>query len=217
MTHRALDPGRLVLASHNAGKLAEIRTLVEPFGMDVVSAGELGLPEPEETGTTFEANAELKARAAAEAAGLPALADDSGLCVDALGGDPGIYSARWAGPDKDFAMAMRNIEEKLQQAGATTPQARRAQFVAALCLAWPDGHVETFRGEVAGTMVWPPRGAQGFGYDPAFLPDGFDETFGEMSAEEKHGWKPGQDTALSHRARAFQVFAQACLSRAGPA
>ncbi|MEI2387946.1 RdgB/HAM1 family non-canonical purine NTP pyrophosphatase [Breoghania sp. JC706] len=208
---RTLTPGRLVLASHNAGKLREIRALVEPFGMEVVSAGELGLPEPEETGTTFEANAELKARASATAANLPALSDDSGLSVDALGGDPGIYSARWAGPDKDFAMAMRNVEEKLQQAGASTPDKRTARFVCALCLAWPDGHVETFRGEIAGTLVWPPRGAQGFGYDPVFLPEGHERTFGEMSAEEKHGWSAGEADPLSHRARAFKLFADACL------
>jgi XTP/dITP diphosphohydrolase len=211
MTHRKLSGGRLVVATHNKGKLAEIVDLVGPFGLDAVSAGSLGLPEPDETGTTFEANAELKALAAAKASGLPALADDSGLCVEALGGDPGIYSARWAGPDKDFMRAMRNIEELLQDKGATTPEARRAYFVAALCLAWPDGHVETFRGEVHGDLVWPPRGDKGFGYDPMFRPDGYAVTFGEMAAEEKHGWSRGGPEGLSHRARAFAVFARACL------
>ena len=209
MTARKLDGGRLVVATHNKGKLAEIGDLIAPFGLEAVSAGSLGLPEPEETGLTFEANAELKARAAAEASGLPALADDSGLAVTALGGDPGIYSARWAGADKDFGRAMRNVEEKLQAAGAVTPEARRAYFVAALCLAWPDGHVETFRGEVHGTLVWPPRGDRGFGYDPMFLPEGETRTFGEMPSEEKHGW--GRGDGLSHRARAFALFARACL------
>lgn len=210
MSHRKLEAGRLVVATHNKGKLVEIHELIRPFGLEAVSAGSLGLPEPEETGLTFEANAELKARAAAEASGLPALADDSGLCVEALGGDPGIYSARWAGPDKDFGRAMRNVEERLQQEGAMAPDARRAYFVSALGLAWPDGHLEMFRGEVHGTLVWPPRGSRGFGYDPMFLPDGHDLTFGEMSSEEKHGRGPGRD-GLSHRARAFSIFARACL------
>jgi XTP/dITP diphosphohydrolase len=210
MSHRKLEPGRLVVASHNKGKIREINDLLAPYGFDVVSAGDLDLPEPEETGTTFEANAELKAMAAAEASGLPSLADDSGFCVAALDGDPGIYSARWAGPDKDFAMAMRNIEEKLQQKGATAPDQRRGSFVAVLCLAWPDGHKEFFRGEAHGQIVWPPRGEQGFGYDPVFQPDGHERTFGEMTSDEKHGWsKTGP--ALSHRARAFQLFSKACL------
>lgn len=207
---RRLAPGRIVLASHNPGKLREFDALMAPFGYDVVSAGSLDLPEPEETGTTFEANAELKARAAAEVSGLPALADDSGFCVAALDGDPGVYSARWAGPEKDFAMAMRTIEEKLQAAGATTPESRRSSFVAVLCLAWPDGHVEMFRGEVEGTAVWPPRGSGGFGYDPMFQPDGESRTFGEMSSEEKHGWSR-PNAALSHRARAFADFSARCL------
>lgn len=207
---RRLSEPRLVVATHNKGKLAEIGFLVAPFGIDTVSAGALGLPEPEETETTFEGNARLKAVAAATASGLPALADDSGLAVDALDGAPGIYSARWAGPDKDFARAMRNVEEKLQAAGAVTPEARRAKFVAALCLAWPDGHIETFVGEVHGTLVWPPRGERGFGYDPMFLPDGHDRTFGEMSSEEKHGLD-ADGGGLSHRARAFRLFADACL------
>lgn len=210
MSLRKLEPGKLVVASHNKGKIREINELLKPYGFDVVSAGELNLPEPEETGTTFEANAELKAVASATASGLPSLADDSGFCVAALNGDPGIYSARWAGPDKDFAMAMRNIEEKLQQRGATAPGQRRGSFVAVLCLAWPDGHKEFFRGEVEGDIVWPPRGDKGFGYDPMFSPDGHDRTFGEMSSDEKHGWS-ASSPALSHRARAFQLFSKACL------
>jgi XTP/dITP diphosphohydrolase len=210
MAHRKLVPGKLVVASHNQGKIREINELLAPYGFDVVSAGDLDLPEPEETGTTFEANAELKAVASATASGLPALADDSGFCVAALNGDPGIYSARWAGPDKDFAMAMRNIEEKLQQLGAIAPDQRRGSFVAVLCLAWPDGHREFFRGEVEGQIVWPPRGDKGFGYDPVFQPDGHEKTFGEMTSDQKHGWSR-TTPALSHRARAFQLFAQACL------
>lgn len=210
MSHRKLEPGRLVVASHNKGKIREINELLAPYGFDVVSAGDLDLPEPEETGTTFEANAELKAVASAEASGLPSLADDSGFCVEKLGGDPGIYSARWAGPDKDFPMAMRNVEEKLQAAGATDPADRRSSFVAVLCLAWPDGHKEFFRGEVEGQVVWPPRGEKGFGYDPIFQPDGYDVTFGEMTSEDKHGWSK-TEPALSHRARAFQLFSKACL------
>lgn len=210
MSHRKLEPGRLVVASHNKGKIREINELLAPYGFDVVSAGELDLPEPEETGLTFEANAELKAVAAATASGLPSLADDSGFCAEALGGDPGIYSARWAGPDKDFTMAMRNVEELLQQKGATTPDKRRGSFVAVLCLAWPDGHREFFRGEVEGQIVWPPRGEKGFGYDPIFQPDGHERTFGEMTSEEKHGWSR-ETQALSHRARAFQLFSKACL------
>ncbi|WP_150494775.1 RdgB/HAM1 family non-canonical purine NTP pyrophosphatase [Roseibium aquae] len=210
MSHRKLEPGRLVVASHNAGKVREILELLEPYGFDVVSASELDLPEPEETGTTFEANAELKAVAAARASGLPALADDSGFCVDALAGDPGIYSARWAGPDKDFAMAMRNVEEKVQQMAGADPAGRRASFVAVLCLCWPDGHTEFFRGEVKGDLVWPPLGEQGFGYDPMFRPDGHTRTFGQMSSQEKHGWSSTKP-ALSHRARAFQKLVKACL------
>ncbi|MBO0347206.1 RdgB/HAM1 family non-canonical purine NTP pyrophosphatase [Roseibium limicola] len=210
MTARTLEPGRLVVASHNKGKIREINDLLAPYGFDVVSAGELGLPEPEETGTTFEANAELKAVAAATASGLPSLADDSGFCVAALNGDPGIYSARWAGPDKDFAMAMRTIEEKLQTAGATTPEQRAGSFVCVLCLAWPDGHVEYFRGDVEGEVIWPPRGTAGFGYDPVFRPEGHERTFGEMTSDEKHGWSKTEQ-ALSHRARAFQLFSKACL------
>ena len=203
----------VVIATHNPGKLGEMRELLAPFGIAAQSAGELGLPEPEETGTTFAANARIKAEAAAQATGKPAFADDSGLVVDALGGDPGIYSARWAGPDKDFAGAMDRIHTRLTERGATTPDARRCHFVAALCLAWPDGHVEDFEGRVDGFVAWPPRGGKGFGYDPLFQPDGFDITFGEMSAEEKHGLPP-KGKGLSHRARAFVKLADACLKGA---
>ena len=206
-----LSPGPIVVASHNGGKAREIVDLLGPFGIAVKSAAELGLPEPEETGTTFEANAILKAKAAAESSGLVALADDSGLAVDALDGAPGIFSARWAGPTKDFSVAMRKVEDALQENGATTPDKRRAEFVAALALATPEGEVETFTGRVEGTLVWPPRGDKGFGYDPVFLPDGHLRTFGEMSAEEKHGWRPGRSDALSHRARAFQLLARRFL------
>ncbi|WP_279479430.1 RdgB/HAM1 family non-canonical purine NTP pyrophosphatase [Aureimonas sp. SK2] len=208
-----LDPanGPLLVASHNAGKIAEFRELLGPLGFEVVSAADKGLPEPEETGTTFEENARIKALAAATATGLPALSDDSGLAVDALDGDPGIYSARWAGPDKDFAMAMRQVEEKLQAAGATTPDKRTGRFVAVLCLAFPDGSTREFRGEIEGTIVWPPRGSLGFGYDPCFLPENEMRTFGEMPSEEKHGWVPGEERALSHRARAFRLFAREAL------
>ncbi len=203
-----LVSGPLVVASHNKGKAREIAELLAPFKIAVKSAAEVGLDEPEETGTTFEENAILKARAAAEASGLTALADDSGLAVEALGGEPGIFSARWAGPQRNFSIAMREVEDRLSAAGAMTPEKRRAHFVSVLALATPDGAVETFRGEVAGTLVWPPRGENGFGYDPIFRPDGHSRTFGEMSAEEKHGWKPGAGAPLSHRARAFRLFAE---------
>jgi len=206
VSHRRLT-GKVVIATHNSGKLTELRDLLSPRGIEAVSAGELGLPEPEETGTTFAENARIKARAATQATGLPAFADDSGLAVAALNGAPGIYSARWAGDDKNFARAMRTIEDKLS---ALKTSDRRAEFVAALCLAWPDGHTEDFEARVAGTLVWPPRGEQGFGYDPMFLPDGFDRTFGEMSADEKHGLPP-RGKGLSHRARAFMELARACL------
>jgi XTP/dITP diphosphohydrolase len=207
----SLAPGPIVVASHNAGKVREIVDLLGPFGIAVKSAGELGLPEPEETGATFVANAILKAEAAAHASGRVALADDSGLVVDALGGDPGIYSARWAGPTKDFALAMQKVEDALKAKGATTAERRRAHFIAVLALAAPGERPETFTGRVDGTLVWPPRGDQGFGYDPMFLPDGHARTFGEMSAAEKHGWRPGQSEALSHRARAFRLLAQRLL------
>ena len=198
-------PARLVLATHNAGKLAEFRDLFGPHAITILSAGDLGLPEPEETGTTFVANAVLKAEAAAQAAGLPALADDSGLCVDALDGAPGIYSARWAGKPADFAAAMARIEALLAERGATRPEQRRAHFVAALALVWPDGHHETLEGKVFGTLV-APRGTLGFGYDPMFVPDGHTRTFGEMTAAQKHGLPADGSQALSHRARAFQLL-----------
>ena len=208
--HRRIE-GRLVIATHNPGKLAELRDLVARYGATAVSAGELGLPEPAETGMTFRDNARIKAAAAAGATGLPAFADDSGLAVDALAGAPGIHSARWAGPDRDFAHAMEKIEGALDARGARGADERRAHFVSALCVAWPDGHVEEFEGRVDGTLVWPPRGDKGFGYDPMFLPDGHDRTFGEMSAEEKHGLPP-KGAGLSHRARAFMKLAEACLA-----
>ena len=202
--------GKVVIATHNSGKLKEMRELLRPHGIETVSAGDLGLDEPIETGTSFTENAKIKAMAAANASRLPALADDSGLAVEALDGEPGIYSARWAGEKKDFAHAMKTVEEKLQLKGATTPEKRRGAFIAALCLAWPDGEAATFEGRVDGRIVWPPRGDQGFGYDPIFLPDGFNRTFGEMSAEEKHGLPP-RGEGLSHRARAFLKLAESCL------
>jgi XTP/dITP diphosphohydrolase len=204
--------GRLVIATHNQGKLAEMRELLAPYGIDATSAGELGLKEPDETGMSFRDNARIKAQAAAQAAGLPAFADDSGLVVDALGGAPGIHSARWAGPDKNFYRAMATIEQKLRERGATAPERRKAHFVSALCVAWPDGHVEDFEAKVDGTLVWPPRGDKGFGYDPMFLPDGHARTFGEMPSDEKHGLPP-RGKGLSHRARAFLKLAEACLER----
>jgi len=206
--------GRLVIATHNPGKLAEMRELLAPYGIDAISAGDLGLSEPDETGTSFRDNARIKAAAAAIAAKLPAFADDSGLVVDALDGEPGIYSARWAGPDKNFADAMAMIEDRLKQCGASAPSERKAHFVSALCVAWPDGHVEEFEALVDGVLVWPPRGDKGFGYDPMFLPDGqldgHARTFGEMPSEEKHGLPP-RGKGLSHRARAFLKLAEACL------
>ena len=202
--------GPVVIATHNPGKLAEIRELLAPYGIAAQSAGELGLSEPKETGRTFAENAALKAMAAAKATDCSAFADDSGLVVDALGGEPGIQSARWAGPDKDFCFAMNKIQTLLVERGARAPVQRCAHFIAALCLAWPDGHVEQFEGRVDGVAVWPPRGDKGFGYDPLFLPDGFDRTFGQMSAEEKHGLPP-KGKGLSHRARAFVKLADACL------
>lgn len=195
---RKLEPGKLVLASHNQGKIVEFRELLAPYGVEVISAGELDLPEPEETGTTFVANAELKALAAADLSGLPALADDSGLCVDALGGDPGLFSARWAGPEKDFAMAMHAVEDRLNE---EPDMARSAHFVCALAVGWPDGHVEWFEGRVDGTIVWPPRGDKGHGYDPIFQPIGKAETFAEMDQDEKN--------RISHRADAFGQLVKA--------
>ncbi len=195
---RKLAPGRLVIASHNEGKVREIAALLEGRGLEVVSAKQLDLPEPEETGTTFVMNAELKARAAADLSGLVALADDSGLCVDALGGDPGIFSARWGGEDRDFGRAMALVEEKL---AAIDDAPRDAHFVCALALAWPDGHVEWFEGRVDGTLVWPPRGEKGHGYDPVFQPIGRTETFGEIDEAEKND--------ISHRGDAFRQMVAA--------
>ncbi|MEN3289683.1 MAG: XTP/dITP diphosphohydrolase [Bradyrhizobium sp.] len=203
---------RLVIATHNPGKLAEMRELLAPYGIAAVSAGELGLGEPEETGDTFQANARIKAIAAAEATKLPSFADDSGIVVHALDGAPGIYSARWAGEAKDFNAAMAQVERLLQERGATTPDQRRAHFVSALCVAWPDGHLEEVEARVDGTLVWPPRGTAGFGYDPMFLPDGHARTFGEMTSIEKHGMPP-HGLGLSHRARAFVKLAEICLER----
>ena len=196
---RKFDGGKLVLATHNAGKVVEIRDLLAPFGADLLSASELGLPVPEETGTTFIANAELKALASAEGAGIPALADDSGLVVPALGGDPGIYSARWAGPNKDFRSAMQKVED-----GLVGEKDRSAHFVSALTLAWPDGHTESVEGKVQGELIWPPRGDQGFGYDPVFVAAGYDMTFGEMDPAVKH--------KISHRAEAFRKLVDLCFS-----
>jgi XTP/dITP diphosphohydrolase len=203
---------RLVIATHNPGKLAEMRELLAPYGIAAVSAGELGLGEPEETGDTFQANARIKATAAAEATKLPSFADDSGIVVDALDGAPGIYSARWAGEAKDFNAAMAQVERLLQERGATTPDQRRAHFVSALCVAWPDGHLEEVEARVDGTLVRPPRGTAGFGYDPMFLPDGHARTFGEMTSIVKHGMPP-HGLGLSHRARAFVKLAEICLER----
>ncbi len=197
---RDLRGKKLVVASHNAGKVREIGALLEPFGIETVSAGELGLPEPEETGLTFQANAELKARAAADASGLLALADDSGLAVTALNGDPGIYSARWAGPEKDFGLAMEKVEHALQETGSSD---RSAAFICGLAVAAPDGEMDYFEGRVEGTLVWPPRGDKGFGYDPVFVAEGYDITFGEMDPEAKH--------AISHRADAFRQLTDVFL------
>jgi XTP/dITP diphosphohydrolase len=207
--HRRLT-GRLVIATHNPGKLAEMRELLAPHGVEAVSAPDLGLAEPDESGGSFAANARIKAVAAAKAAQLPAFADDSGIVVDALDGAPGIYSARWAGENKDFSAAMTRIERLLQERGATQASQRRAHFVSALCIAWPDGHLEEVEARVDGVLVWPPRGTAGFGYDPMFLPDGHNRTFGEMSSIEKHGLPP-IGKGLSHRARAFVKLAEICL------
>jgi XTP/dITP diphosphohydrolase len=195
---------KLVVASHNAGKVREINALIAPFGLEAVSAGALGLSEPDETGTMFASNARLKSRAAAQASGLPALADDSGLCVDALDGAPGIFSARWGGDKKDFNVAMERVQRELQVRGATLPSDRTAHFVSALSLSWPDGEDQIFEGRAFGEVIWPPRGTLGFGYDPMFLPDGEHLTFGELAAAAKD--------KISHRARAFEKFMKACLA-----
>lgn len=198
-----LRPGtRFVLASHNKGKLREFEELFDSFDFEIISAADLDLPEPDETGTSFAENARIKAHAAASASGLLALSDDSGLCVDALNGDPGVYTANWAGPGRDFSVGMRRVEDALQAAGASTPAQRRGSFNATLCLAHPDGRDALFEGAVTGTLVWPPRGDIGFGFDPVFMPDGFDITFGQMPSDVKHSWSPGH-VGLSHRARAF--------------
>lgn len=199
---RKFEGGKLVIASHNPGKVREIGELLVPYGAEVISAGELGLPEPVEDGDSFIANAEIKARAAATAANLPALADDSGLAVHALGGDPGIYSARWAGPNKDFTIAMKKVEQALEN-----KQDRSAHFACALSLCWPDGHMESFEGDVQGQMTWPPRGNKGFGYDPTFIADGMDITFAEMDPDAKH--------TISHRANAFKKLVAACFKSDG--
>jgi XTP/dITP diphosphohydrolase len=196
--HRRFPGGKLIVASHNAGKVREIRELLDSFAVVIVSAGDLNLPEPEETGLTFVANAELKARAAAATANLPALADDSGLSIDALNGAPGIYSARWAGPEKDFNIAMQRIEREMRGHGDRT-----ARFICALSLAWPDGHCETFQGEIKGVLTFPPSGEKGFGYDPIFIADGHGVTFAEMEPAEKH--------AISHRADAFRQLVAVCF------
>ncbi len=196
---RRLTERKLVVASHNPGKVREIAELIAPHGIEAVPAASLSLDEPEETEMTFAGNALIKAHAAAMASNLPALADDSGLCVDALGGDPGVYSARWAGPSKDFGIAMRKVHE-----GMGDTSNKRAHFVCALAIAWPDGDSEVFEGKVHGSIVWPPRGTRGFGYDPIFVPDGMSETFGEIEPARKH--------AMSHRARAFAQFVEACLA-----
>jgi XTP/dITP diphosphohydrolase len=200
MSYRILEPGKLVIATHNAGKLPEMSALLMPYGMQVVSAGELGLPEPEETGTTFAKNALIKAHAAARGSGLPAFADDSGLCVAALGGAPGVYTADWAermtyegGPGRDWYMAMGKVEGKLAELGADAD--RSAYFISTLALAWPDGHAQVFEGRAPGSLTWPPRGKMGFGYDPVFVPEGYSETFAELGTEGKQ--------RLSHRAAAF--------------
>jgi len=203
MIARRFPGEKLVIASHNEGKVSEIGVLLAPFGVEAVSAASLGLPVPEETGTSFAENAAIKAHAAAARAGLPALSDDSGLCVTALGDWPGIYSARIAGEGRDFGLAMQAVETALHEAGATGPNKRRARFVCALALAWPDHHLEAFEGDVSGVLVWPPRGSRGFGYDPMFLADGYDLTFGEIEPRRKH--------RISHRARAFEQLVAACF------
>lgn len=206
--HRHLE-GKVVLATHNQGKLREMRELMAPYGIELTSAGELGLPEPDETGHMFSENAAIKAAAAANASGLPALADDSGICVEALDGAPGLFSANWAGPGKDFKPAMARVLNELAKRSATTPDKRRAHFVSALVIAWPDGHQELFEGRVYGEIVDAPRGSGGFGYNPIFKPDGYDQTFAEMGSTVKSG----VDDALSHRARAFKLLAAACLRK----
>jgi XTP/dITP diphosphohydrolase len=211
-TNRLLT-GKVVIATHNQGKLREMRELMAPYGIELVSAGELNLPEPVEDGYMFAENAAIKAVAAANASGLPALADDSGVCIDALDGAPGLFSANWAGPGKDFAPALARVQAELAKRGATTPEQRKAHFVSALVIAWPDGHQELFEGRVFGEIVDAPRGLSGFGYDPIFQPAGHARTFGEMTPEQKHGIPQDGSPGLSHRARAFHVLAAACLRK----
>lgn len=206
---RALS-GKIVIATHNAGKLREMRELLAPYGIEAVSAGELGLPEPVENGMMFSENAAIKAHAAAKASGLPALADDSGMAVDALDGAPGLFTADWAGTPRDFNRAMQRVHAELSKRDIETSGAK-ARFVSALVIAWPDGHEELFEGRCHGTLVWPPRGTIGWGYDPMFLPDGQSLTFGEMTPDQKHGLPPA-GLGLSHRARAFMALARSCLS-----
>ena len=203
---RRLDSGTLVVASHNEGKVREIRAMLARWVPDIRSAADLGLPEPEETGSTYEENATIKAKASAVASGLPALADDSGFEVRAIGGDPGLYSARWAGPKKDFAVAMERVRAAVEASGSSD---RFCRFVCALALAWPDGHAETVVGTIDGELAWPPRGDKGFGYDPIFVPEGRTETFGESDP----AWKE----QVSHRARAFGLLADRCLADAAGA
>ncbi|AGF73940.1 putative deoxyribonucleotide triphosphate pyrophosphatase [Bartonella australis AUST/NH1] len=209
---RSIAVKKLVIATHNTNKLREMTILLAPFGLTTQSVKELSLPEPKETGTTFEENAYIKAFSAAKATKLPALSDDSGLEVSALGGAPGVYTADWAlqsDGTRDFFKAMQKIEDKLQKIGALRKSQRKCRFVSTICIAWPDGYADYFRGSVEGTLIWPPRGNKGFGLDPIFLPDGYENTFGEMSVEQKHGWKLHDKTPpLSHRARALRLFTE---------
>lgn len=214
MTNKLRAGDKLVLATHNPGKLKELRDLLAPYGIEVVSAGELALPEPEETGTTFRENAEIKARAAAAATGIPSLADDSGIEVEALGGAPGVYSADWGGPNKDFAGAMQRVHDELQEKNAWSEGAPEANFNATLAMVWPSGELEFHEGKVFGRLVWPPRGDEGFGYDPMFQADGQTKTFGEMTRDEKSG-SASDGSPLSHRGRALALFVSACIEGAG--
>jgi XTP/dITP diphosphohydrolase len=203
--------GKAVLATHNAGKLKEMRELLEPYGIELVSAGELGLPEPKEDGTMYAENAAIKARAAAQATGLPAISDDSGLSVDLIDGAPGLFTADWAGQPRSWERAMQRLHDELMRRGHAVEGAA-GRFVSALVIAWPDGHEELFEGRCHGKLTWPPRGKAGFGYDPMFVPEGHARTFAELTSDEKHGLPP-QGTGLSHRARAFMALAEACLRR----